>query len=189
MYKKSYTTLNLFYRYFAMLLIVIIAMTRRAKANPTNKNNEKCVKSESANTDKIIELAQRLGANKRLSIIIAAHSYIETGNYTSNIFRSCNNLFGMGRVYSRQNKQCGYKDFGARVDEPRFMGCYETLTDSITDWFQWFATWGKSVGDLNNMNLRQILTFMKSKKYFVIGLNEYHQRVGEVYSELKRKYA
>jgi len=162
-------------------------MIKKAKANQTSKVSH--VRPESANTSKIISLAQRLGANKRLSLIIAAHSYIETGNYTSNIFRSCNNLFGMGRVYSRQNKQCGYKDFGTRNNEPRYMGCYETLADAITDWFQWFAMWGKSVGDLNNMDLRQILAFMKSKKYFVIGLNEYHQRVGKVYSELKRKYA
>jgi len=169
-----------------MLLIAIILATKKAHLNQKNKTN--CVRPQSANTDKIIKLAQRLGANNRLSLIIAAHSFIESGNYTSNIFRSCNNLFGMGRVYSRQNKQCSYKDFGTRDDEPRYMGCYETLADSITDWFMWFAMWGKSVGDLNNMNLRQILTFMKSKKYFVIGLNEYHTRVGTVYSKLKKEY-
>jgi hypothetical protein len=148
------------------------------KKSKTSKKNDAGV--ESIKKDAFI-----LGANSRLQAIVAAHSYIETGNYTSNIYRSCNNLFGMGRVYKRRTTQTGYKDFGTRVNEPRYMGCYSSNLSAIKDWFLWFEMWGKSIGDLNNMDLYDILKFMKSHKYFVIGLDTYYKRVKEIYVRIR----
>lgn len=196
MRKKPFIQSSSLFLFFGMLLISGYLLITKVKAGPTTKTkknnndggdcfpidgdtNERRVK------ERIKAHISAVGGNSRLANIFIAHTIIETGHYKSNIYRTCNNPFGMGRVYFRKTTQCGYKDFGERVNEPKYMGKYDTLNSAIDDWFLWFNYHGMPIAYLNLLTLYQILAIMKKYKYFVIGLDEYYRRVDKIYKTLK----
>jgi len=179
--------------FLGMLLISGIALIRKKNQATTNEHNsipfgmtgcEDGIRNDKFPYVKIKMYVRKCGGNDRLSKIILAHAIVETGNFSSGSYKNCNNCFGMGRVYSRNNHQCGYKDYGVREGEPKYFGCYTVLLDSVLDLFDWWAMHKYSIEYLNSLSLYQYLDLMKRRKYYVIPLKDYYPRVKSVYSKL-----
>lgn len=105
---------------------------------------------------------------------VAAH---ETGNFTSNVFMKCKNLFGMGVARVREKDQLGpCYAVVSKGGEPTF-AAYVDYRQSVRDFLLWFKyhNWkGK-----NNDPMERV-SFMKSKGYFTGDFNAYLNSVRSI---------
>jgi hypothetical protein len=87
---------------------------------------------------------------------------LETGNYTSELFKNQNNLFGMRNASSRPNCQKGVANG---------FGIYESVDKSICDLADYldYFKYPKSFPDLLTF-----ATFLKAKGYYVEPLDKYY---------------
>lgn len=83
--------------------------------------------------------------NIRYSSIVLAQAELETGHFTSTVFRNNNNLFGMRTVYNRPTTQIGSCSSG--------YGIYASLEMSIIDYALWQAWSAKGLNENEYLEL------------------------------------
>lgn len=120
---------------------------------------------ESVNTQILIEsLLQKHGLNQVLSRYAVSQSAHETANFTSNIFKSNNNAFGM--KYAKQITAQGEKNGYAY---------YISLENSVIDFVAWYSRHRNSIISLPLiiLSLTDYVKFFKNNKYFEAAESEY----------------
>lgn len=108
---------------------------------------------------------KELGFSTDLSKMIIAQAAVETGNFTSNIYKKNNNLFGMKLAKKRITTATGEK-FGHAV--------YDTVFSSIQDYKYYYQEF--NLPDRYD-SIRQFITSLKSKGYFESDLETYIKNV------------
>lgn len=102
------------------------------------------------------------GYSPNLAKLFAAVSRHETGNYTSNVLKSANNLFGM--------KFPRIRTTNAKHEDRSGYAVYDSRADSVRDLV--FYLDAREYPD-NFPTARALVSFMKSKGYFEADLSEY----------------
>ena len=112
----------------------------------------------------IYQIARTKGMSDALAKFIAAQAAHETGGFTSRIFQSNNNAFGM--KYAGQLLALGEKNGYAN---------YSNLGKSVEDLIAWYNR-KRSLGAYiftPVTTLDQYVLFLKTNRYFEAPLNEY----------------
>lgn len=115
------------------------------------------------------------GLNETLSRYALAQAAHETGGFTSAIFKSNNNLFGM--KYAGQVNSLGAKNGYAN---------YLTINHSIADFVAWYTRHRTSVFSLPLFinSLSSYVRFLKNNDYFEAPESEYLNGVTHFYNQL-----
>jgi uncharacterized FlgJ-related protein len=120
---------------------------------------------------KIYNIAIANGIPDTLAQLIVAQAKHETANYTSNVFKSCNNLFGYKYVGQSLATQCNLSpelDYYAR---------YATIDDSVLEIVKWIkrrVADGKFPSDLATIQTAdQYATLLKNAGYYTGTLAAY----------------
>lgn len=119
------------------------------------------------------------GMPKSLALLIVAQSKHESGNYTSNVFKTCNNLFGYKWVGQKGASQ------GIKSTEGDFYARYASVEDSVRELTNWIKRRlkEKKFPALDTItNAVQYATALKacgyygdSPSHYVAGLNHYYK--------------
>lgn len=120
---------------------------------------------ESVNTKILIEsLLRNHGLNQVLAQYAVCQSAHETANFTSNIFLSNNNAFGM--KYAKQINAQGEKNGYAN---------YLSVENSVIDFVSWYTRHRNGVFSLPLIivSLTDYVKFFKNNKYFEAAESEY----------------
>lgn len=96
-----------------------------------NQFNYEEVRMSFTNEQRVLNAALSAGCPKALALIIVAQSKHESGNYTSNAFKTCNNLFGYKYVGQRGATQ------GIKSSEGDHYAKYAMLEDSVREIVAW----------------------------------------------------
>ncbi len=113
--------------------------------------------------EKLIEELKRL--NVRFPHIVLAQSIVETGNFTSNIFKENNNLFGMKQASVRINTAKGtqynhayYDNWYESVYDYAFYQCrYLSGIDSEQMYYEYLSKSYAEAGDKYVTQIKQII--------------------------------
>jgi len=135
----------------------IMAPTVNPKPNPSSVDQQ---------IDQIVVLLTNAGYSPELARWFAAVSQHETGNFTSNLYRNANNLFGMGVPKVRRSTRSGeYKTADGRV-----YSAYSSTKSSIDDFIIYLQSMNCPVSFSTVDNL---IAWMKGKGYFEDSLVNY----------------
>jgi len=118
-----------------------------------------------------MSLLMKEGFNESMSKLIVAQAGFETGNFTSDIFRYNNNLFGMKLPKIRKTTAIG---------EARGHAVYKSWEDSIKDYW----LYSKALGYLSNYS--SVVNFVRAlvqKKYFEAKPEDYQRGVETYYKK------
>jgi len=96
-----------------------------------------------------------------------AQAKLETGNFTSNIYRTNHNLFGM--MYPATRASVG--ESTAIAKDAKGFAMFKSDFDSIRDYFFWLKNWSISTN-------AELDAFLASGKY--AAAKNYHQKVTEM---------
>lgn len=120
----------------------------------------------------ITAYTRKRGWNQKTSEYIAALSSLETGSWTSNIYRENNNLFGMRCPQIRETTAVGCKN-GFAV--------YESTSDSIEDFLKW---WFYNNIPMDAYSLDGFSATLKNKGYYQEDMIAYLGALQSAYREL-----
>jgi uncharacterized FlgJ-related protein len=152
----------------SLLSLAYLFITRSKIINPRNvatmSNSEKF-----AFRDYILSLLKNAGFTPEMSRMIFAQAAHETGNFTSDIFKENNNLFGMKLARVRKTTAIG---------ENRGHAVYKSVEDCIADYWLYNRA-------LNYMaEYSSVASFIRAlvlKKYFEAKPEEYQTAVEKWY--------
>jgi len=120
----------------------------------------KLFRQNSLRTTKFNEISKAGYPN--LEKFLIAQSKFETANYTSNIFRENNNLFGMKLPKSRSTTATG---------ENRGHATFKNTRDSVIDMTKWLNMYRSQAQRITTLS--EYVTFLKSKRYFEDSITNY----------------
>jgi len=140
-----------------LLLIILFLKERKAMGSPNKIAFEFYLK------------LKQLGFSPELSKMIIAQAAFETGNFTSNIYKKNNNLFGMKLPEKRVTTATGEK-YGHAI--------YDTVFSSIQDYKYYYQEFGLPVG-FNT--IRDFVEELKEKGYFEAETEHYIKGVEYYY--------
>jgi len=63
-----------------------------------------------------------------------------------------------------------------------FHATYNSIEDSLNDWFLWWQMYGVTIQMLDNMTYVQMVTYMKGKNYFTDSYTNYINGVKHYYN-------
>jgi hypothetical protein len=123
----------------------------------------------------ILNLLIASGLNETLSRFATAQSAFETGGYTSAIFKSNNNAFGM--KFAGQVNAMGEKNGYAN---------YSGVNNSVADFVQWYTRHRLSIFSLPLFitNLTSYVRFLKNNQYFEADEAAYLKGVTYYYNQI-----
>jgi hypothetical protein len=115
------------------------------------------VKTTSENSSTVYGLLLNSGLNETLSKYATAQAAHETNGFTSNVFQTNNNLFGM--KYAGQYNAAGEKNGYAN---------YKTIGNSVADFVAWYSTHRSSLLSLPLYisSITSYVRFLKNNNYF-----------------------
>lgn len=147
---------------------VLFLIPRIVKA----KSRLKILNDNNPQDKSIIELLSGAGYDPYYWVAVARW---ETGNYTSNVFKKLNNMFGMKFAQVRA------KAPGTKLDILSGYAKYPTYQDSVLDLIAYldYFDYPKTFDRLYD----QVFT-MKSKDYFEDTLDHYYQGVKHVWDQI-----
>ena len=145
--------------------------------------------------EQIYNTATAQGIPPILATLIVAQARHETANYTSNAFRSCNNLFGY--KYVGQNLSTGPC---ITSSEGNSYAKYASVADSVkelTAWIKRRQAENKFPANLNSITTpEQYATLLKNSGYYGAPIREYVnglifwlQKLGEVATSKESSFA
>jgi hypothetical protein len=114
----------------------------------------------------IQNLLRQAGYSDNVAKWWAAVSDHETATWTSNLFKTHNNLFGMKQPKKRATLSAGEVAGG--------FASFRSIEDSVGDLILYMQEWGYPK---NFFNLESMIDFMKSKGYFEDDLMTYYNSV------------
>lgn len=122
--------------------------------------------------NKLVYEIKRL--NIRFPYIVLAQSIIETGHWTSQIFKENNNLFGMrqapGRINTAkgtQNEHALYDDWKQSVYDYAFYSClYLKNIETEEQYFNYLSSVYAEAGDKYTIELKKVIQDEKLKELF-----------------------
>lgn len=118
-------------------------------------------KEKFAFRDYVVALLKQNGFTHNMARMIFAQAAHETGNFTSDIFKENNNLFGMKLARVRKTTAIG---------ENRGHAVYKSIEDSIADYW----LYNKALNYLTNYSsIAAFVREMVLKKYFEAKESEY----------------
>ena len=140
--------------------------------------------------ERIFNELQSEGIPQILATIIVAQARHETANYTSNVFKSCNNCFGYGYVGQNTARSCLPKPEGGT-----YAG-YNSIEDSVRELVLWIRrrqAEGKFPKDLSAIvTPDQYATLLKNSGYYGDSITNYAngliywlQQIGDTLSTTK----
>lgn len=98
-----------------------------------------------------------------LSALIVAQARHETGNFTSNVFKKCANLFGYKAVYSAP--KCTGSPEGDYYED--YKGDYLASVDEVVNWIKRRQREGRFPDDLSQVNTPAIYArLLKENGYY-----------------------
>jgi len=124
--------------------------------------------------NKITGILESAGFSKPMARWWVVVSALETGIWTSNLFKNYNNLFGMMQPVRRPTTSIG--------SSPSGFASFSSQTKSVEDlvkYLEWF-NYPKSFGSMFEM-----VKFMKNKGYFTISSNAYNDRLIKIQNKLE----
>lgn len=112
------------------------------------------------------------GMPSKLAMLITAQARFESGNYSSNVFRSCNNLFGYKWVgQSSASGPC------LQSPEGDYYAAYSSIAASVHEICQWIkrrVSEGKFPSNLSSIDTPEYYAqLLKSTNYFTGTLSVY----------------
>lgn len=125
------------------------------------------------NARTMFDRCEKLGFSENASKLIVSVAMHETGNFTSNLYKSNNNYFGMKHPQRRQTTSKGERNGYA---------FYENYEASIEDFELWFNFHGTSVEEFEAPE--ELTNFMKEKGYFTDTLENYQTAVVKHFNSL-----
>lgn len=154
----------------ALLFLVFLNWITRRKANAGTGTIKYDPNNQKSNS--IIEFFKGTEYSQ-IAPLLSAQTQHETGNFTSNIFRTQNNLFGMKHANGRV--QLG-------VNDGREHRTYANVTDSMRDQLAYlrqvnFPTEVSSV--------QEFVTELQKRDYFKAPISEYYGGVNAFYNRNK----
>lgn len=97
----------------------------------------------------------------------------ETGNYTSDLFKRANNLFGMQKVYRRKNYQSG----STIAEGGKRFGTYSTPQKAMLDFLEYLRQWKRDPFPKSVSNARRYAYELKKRGYFGDQLSNYQRGI------------
>jgi len=152
---------------FAIVLMIYNFLKKKTTLNNSTNNNNLSTSPMLLNLSKekeIFDLLKLNGLNDNLSKWATSQAAHETKAFTSNIFLSNNNAFGM--KYAGQVTALGEKSGYAY---------YYNVENSVKDFVQWYSRHRNNILSLPLVifNLSDYVKFMKNQKYFEAPESEY----------------
>jgi hypothetical protein len=137
--KLAFEKISLFSKKLKLIVVIVaiavvfsFSMPPRAVANNLSKE-EKLIVIREYNEFSEAQLIKKISElNFRFPYIILAQSYQETGRYTSTIFKTNHNLFGMREAAQRANLARGTN---------RNHAFYDSWQDSVVDYALYYSTY------------------------------------------------
>lgn len=161
------------YTYFIIVLLIILIVCETALSQKSNNSNKEQITTEL--TEKTIE--QHIGEailyptkeindsilyayleeiNAWYPDILLAQAKVESGSYTSTVFKKANNLYGMKQVYSRFHCQTGsYNSYGG----------YDSWKLSVLDRVLYDLFVFDSIKPEREVYLKQLRNYAESQNY------------------------
>lgn len=125
----------------------------------------------------IIRILKRSGYSDRFARMWVAVAKHESANFTSRLFRSVNNPFGMQHPRVRKTTSIGPFDLGREGK----MASYKSVADAARDLVFYLEAF-KYPKDFETVD--QLVAFMKSKGYFTDSVSNYLNGVKKWYSTM-----
>lgn len=158
------------------LLILLIVSRKGSKASqpppPIMTGSPILVGPQPRTSDpspEIFTILTNAGYSPEMGIWWSAISKLETGNFTSELFRKANNLFGMGVPSVRRSLRSG-EYTASDAGNIRKFSKYNTTADSVKD----LVLYMQSFSYPNTFTtVADLVYFMKSKKYFELDADKY----------------
>ena len=183
---KKYRGLLILWATFGTLITIITVIVLRVKKARAEALEELEPEEEETGTatnkyliDKemaeyLIQYLSDAGFDPSLAKMIVAQSRHETGNYSSNLFKTYNNPWGMMHPLKRQTASAGANPSG--------FATYENLDDAARDYVYYLQALG-----YNNsyLDVRSFVSELKKKGYFEDNLTSYMSSVNSIYKSLK----
>lgn len=175
--KKSYVKLSLVigFSIIALLIIGWLSGTNKYIINHITNNHSKVdtvyVQTQPFSEEALIDLLR--SSNIKYPYIVLAQAKIESGNYTSKIFRENNNLFGMKEPNVRtttalgtKNSHAYYTDWVSSVyDYAMFQNNRMQGVDSESEYYAKLAD-GYAADSTYAVSIKTTVDNLKLKKYF-----------------------
>lgn len=118
----------------------------------------------------IYNIAKKRGLSDSVSRLIVAQARHETGNYSSNVFKSCNNLYGYKFVNGKwQLSSCSNSPEGGKYAK------YSTIADSVNELIDWLQRREKE-GKLDTSKIfttGQYALALKNSNYYTDSIRNY----------------
>lgn len=118
----------------------------------------------------IYSIAKKAGLSESLSRLIVAQARHETANYNSNVFKSCNNLYGYKFVNGKwQLSACTNSPEGGKYAK------YKTIADSVNELIDWLKRREKE-GKLDTTKIfttGQYALALKNNNYYTDSVRNY----------------
>jgi uncharacterized FlgJ-related protein len=127
---------------------------KKAQENPGNPDDD---------TTRILKLISKTWPNGIHPYFLTAIAMHETGNFTSDVFRNNNNLFGMRHPEHRPTKSTG---------DLNGYATYKSLQDSVRDFKEWIMYNGLPS---NYENVSDLVSDMKDKEYYEASYLRYNE--------------
>lgn len=130
----------------------------------------------------IYNTAKKAGFSDALSRLIVAQARHETGNYSSNVFRTCTNLFGYKFVNGKwQASSCASAPEGGRYAKYNSIG---DSTNELIDWLRRREREGKiDTGAISTS--QQYAEALKKSNYYTDSVRNYQRGLDSGLKNLK----
>lgn len=160
-----------------LLILLIVSRKNQTRANqpappPATTGNPLQIGPQARTSDaspEIFTILTNAGYSPEMAVWWSAISKLETGNFTSELFRKANNLFGMGVPVVRRSLRSGeYR--ASDAGNIRNFSKYNTTADSVKDLVLYMQSFSYPNTFASVMDL---VYFMKSKNYFEIDRETY----------------
>ena len=110
-----------------------------------------------------------------LTALILSQAKLESGHFTSSVYRNSNNPFGMRPAKVRKHKACGqYNGYAA----------YETLAHAVEDYLLWMEA---MCLPLHLSDPESFVRFLQSKGYFEAAPSAYLRQLNQLFSSTIKK--
>ena len=130
----------------------------------------------------IYNTAKKSGFSDALSRLIVAQARHETGNYSSNVFRACNNLFGYKFVNGKwQAASCVNAPEGGKYAR------YNSVSDSVNELIDWLRRRERE-GRIDTSaitNSAEYATALKKSNYYTDSVRNYQKGLDLALNKIK----
>lgn len=115
--------------------------------------------------------------------ILISQAKVETGNFTSNVFKTDNNAFGMKMPSVRKTTASRKSTIVMKSEGSTPYAHYESLADSVKDVLLWLKNFKINIDAIPNVEV--YAATIKNKGYFGAALSDYQKGMKKYFGMLK----